>query len=721
MKNILLIAACLLLSFASYAQQPRERGNNQRPRSGMNDRNFQRPRNNWRAISRNTDESFLRSDEAKRVAEQVMLYQRVTGGWPKNTDFTKQLTDSQRDSVTKTKQNTFDSTTDNNATSVEMNFLARMYHANGNAEYKEAVMRGIQYLLNGQYDNGGWPQFWPTMRDYQIHITYNDGAMINTMRILESIIKEKAPYNNIADNALKSRIQKAFDKGIECILRTQIKYKGELTVWCQQHDRETLAPAKARAFELPSFCSSESAGIVSLLMDIEKPDKRIKQSIHAAMKWFDKYKLTGLEVKRSFDPKIGPDVQLIENANAPHPIWARYYDLEFCEPFVCDRDGVPRKHLWQIGSERRNGYGWYQAGAIDLYDKYDKWADKYDRKNKLNITLNSKGANELGTILLDRKPVVKVKDFDAIVNAGQSIQAAIEKAPAKPEKPYKILIRKGTYTEKVIIDRPNIVLVGESKDSTILVIAETAKTNKIPEYKGKPTGNGVIVLQEGADDCVISGLTVYNNYGTVVEPGNTTHQMAVFGRATRTIIINSNIYADGNDALSLWAKNGGMYYHADLNIRCPGVDFMCPRGWCYATRCNFYGDGRALIWHDGRGDMSQKLVITNSSFDAARPTILGRYHHDHQFYLANCKLSKNILDTNISYAYSDKVLDPCPWGFRVYYWGCIREGGDSGWLRNNLNEAPGNPEYHTLTARWTFDDKWNPEERIRELWNVLAY
>ena len=94
------------------------------------------------------------------------------------------------------------------------------------------------------------------------------------------------------------------------------------------------------------------------------------------------------------------------------------------------------------------------------------------------------------------------------------------------------------------------------------------KTRTVKEYNGKTVGNGVIVIQEGADDCVISGLTVYNNYGTVVEPGNTTHQMAVFGRATRTIIINSNIWADGNDALSLWAPDGGMYYHSDLYLRC---------------------------------------------------------------------------------------------------------------------------------------------------------
>jgi hypothetical protein len=229
------------------------------------------------------------------------------------------------------------------------------------------------------------------------------------------------------------------------------------------------------------------------------------------------------------------------------------------------------------------------------------------------------------------------------------------------------------------------------------------------------------VIQEGADDCVISGLTVYNNYGTTVE-NTTTHQMAIFGRATRTIVINSNVWADGNDALSLWAKDaGGMYYHADLYLRCPGVDFLCPRGWCYVTRSRFYGDSRAMIWHDGRGDKSKKLVITDSSFDAKSPTLLGRYHHDSQFFLVNCTMSKNVLDGNIHYAYSDKVLDPCPWGLRTYYLNCTREGGHSGWLKNNLKEAGPTLEYYSITARWTFDGKWDPEKRIRDLWHVLGY
>ena len=283
------------------------------------------------------------------------------------------------------------------------------------------------------------------------------------------------------------------------------------------------------------------------------------------------------------------------------------------------------------------------------------------------------------------------------------------------------MILNGTYHQKVIIDRPNIILVGENRDSTVLVLAETAKTRKITEYHGKPVGNGVIVLQEGADDCVISGMTVYNNYGTTIE-NTTTHQMAIYGRGTRTIVINCNVWADGNDALSLWApESGGMYYHADLYLRCPGVDFLCPRGWCYATRCRFYGDSRAMIWHDGRGDKSKKLVITNSTFDAKSPTALGRYHHDSQFFLINCALSENVLNENIGYAYSDKVLDPCPWGQRTYYYNCTREGGHSGWLDNNLDKAEGTPAFYGITAKWTFGGKWDAEKRIRDLWDVLAY
>lgn len=671
---------------------------------------------------RETKKEFFKTEQARLIGDQILDYQRVTGGWPKNIDMAKPMTHEERLQVLNDKSRRDDSTTDNDATNMQMTYLARLYQGTKSKKYREAFCQGVEYLLSGQYDNGGWPQFWPGMRGYQVHITFNDDAMVNTMEMLRDIYLQKAPYDGkLTDKALRQKAIKAFNKGVECILKCQIVKDGKLTVWCQQHDRVTFEPRPARAFELSSYSSNESARIVAMLMEIPNPSEEIKRAIRGAMLWFDTYKLTGLKVVRKGE--FGSPfrtTELVKDPDATTPLWARYYDLEFCEPFVCDRDGVPRRHLWEIGTERRNGYSWYSERSAFIYPLYEKWADKYDAANKLNLRLNSPGANERGLINMNRFSNPELSCFDAIVNAGERIQDAIEKAPENPAKPFKILIRNGVYHEKVIIDRPNIVLVGENRDSVIIQYAETAASQTIKEYKGKPVHMGVIVLQDNANDCIISGITVYNNYGSTVEK-TTTHQMAIYGKATRTIIINSNIFADGNDALSLWCQDGGMYYHADLYLRCPGVDFMCPRGRCYATRCKFVGDSRAILWHDGRGDINNKFVVTCSSFDALSPTKLGRYHHDHQFYLAHCRMSKNILDSNISYAYSDKVLDPCPWGLRVYYYGCEREGGDSGWLRDNLDQAPGHPAFHGLTALWTFDGKWDPEARIRDLWYVLKY
>ena len=685
-----------------------------------------------RNLPNHENDEFYKTEEAQRIGDQVLLYQRVTGGWPKNINMSRPLTDEERAQVLRDKERRDDSTTDNGATNMQMLYLAKLYQATQVERYKEGVLKAVEYLLSGQYENGGWPQFWPEMHGYQMHITYNDDAMVNTMNLLRAVAQQKDPYQGLADEALRQRCMKAFDKGVECILKTQMHNKeGRLTVWCQQHYRDNYEPAPARAYELPSYCPMESASITKLLMSLPNPDERVKQAVHAAMAWFDKYKLTGLRIQRTGPwASMDGDTKLVEDADA-EPIWGRYYDLKYCEPYVCDRDGLPRRRLEDIGHERRNGYAWFGSRPAELYPTYDKWADRYDPQHKVTVSLKTKGANENGLIDMFRQPQKDLNDFDAVVKAGERIQDAIEKAPLKPVRPFKIFIRKGLYQQKVIIDRPNIVLVGEDRDSTCIVLAETEDTRIVKEYHGQPVHHGVVVLQEGADDCVISGLTIYNNYGTVVEPGNTKHQMAVYGRGTRTIVINSNIWADGNDALSLWAREGGMYYHADLYLRCPGVDFLCPRGWCYATRCRLYGDGRALIWHDGRGNKDQKLVITNSQFDAKRPTPLGRYHHDSQFYIVNCKLSENILDQNIEHAYKGrtaeemakegKKLDPCPWGQRTYYYGNRREGGHSGWLKDNLKTAPGSPEFHMITALWTFDGKWDPEQHIRELWNVLAY
>ena len=100
------------------------------------------------------------------------------------------------------------------------------------------------------------------MVGYQVHITYNDDAMTSTLNLFNDIIHDNAPYPaGLVDDEVKDKLQASFDKGVECILATQIMVKGKPTVWCQQNDPVTLEPAGARAFELPAFCSAESSPV----------------------------------------------------------------------------------------------------------------------------------------------------------------------------------------------------------------------------------------------------------------------------------------------------------------------------------------------------------------------------------------------------------------------------------------------------------------------------
>jgi PelA/Pel-15E family pectate lyase len=345
----------------------------------LESRNYTYTPQEWKQIVRKSPDSFFATDEAKRIADNVLAYQRITGGWPKNIAMHRPL-GGEIELVLADKKKCNDSTTDNDATILEMTYLARMYQQVGEEKYRTAFVHGVDFLLNGQYKNGGWPQFWPENRTYQVHITYNDNAMVQTMRLIRDLRDGKTPFDNLVNDKMKKRLSCSFDNGIKCILNTQIVVNGEPTVWCQQHDHITLKPARARAYELASYCSAESSSLVELLMEIPNPDKRIIVAVNGAMRWFEAHKLTGIRVERFVDANGQRDTRVVNDANA-QPIWARMYDLEKAEPLFCDRDGVPRKTLAEVGYERRNGYSWYNQSPASLTKDYNAW------KNKNKITL----------------------------------------------------------------------------------------------------------------------------------------------------------------------------------------------------------------------------------------------------------------------------------------------------------------------------------------------
>lgn len=313
------------------------------------------------------------SDEAQRIADNVLLYQRDTGGWPKNIDMASVLSSDAKAMLLKQKAE-IDSTIDNGATYTQLKYLARVYGAHADDRYKQAFINGVEYLLKAQYRNGGWPQSFPLHRGYYTHITYNDDAMVGVLELLRDIAKKKASYAFV-DNAMRRRAAAAVERGIECILKTQVVVDGKLTVWCAQHDEVTFKPAAARAFEPVSLSGLESVGIVRFLMKIENPGPRIIDAIESAVAWFQKTKINGFRWQET-PTRDGFDRELIRDANSG-PLWARFYEIGTNRPIFAGRDSVIHYDVSQIEAERRNGYRWYTDEPAKLLKvDYGIWRAK---------------------------------------------------------------------------------------------------------------------------------------------------------------------------------------------------------------------------------------------------------------------------------------------------------------------------------------------------------
>ena len=318
------------------------------------------------------------------TSEKMLISQRTSGGWPKQINEKAYNYDNlwSQEFINAIKAGTAhnDATIDNHATSREIRHLVQAFQKTKNEKYLKAAETGIAYLLKMQYQNGGFPQYFPDTSGYRKHITYNDNAMINVLWILRDVSESRPGYDVINTN-LKKQSALAVERGISCILKTQIKVDGKLTVWCAQHDHVTYLPAKARAYELPSFSGSESVEIVRFLMEIKNPSAEIRASVNGAVDWLNKATIIGFNTKRIKDPSMpkGQDVVLV--AEPDSKIWARFYDLQTGKPFFCGRDGIKKENLKDIENERRTGYAYYGIWPQKLLTKeFPAWLSAQNQK-----------------------------------------------------------------------------------------------------------------------------------------------------------------------------------------------------------------------------------------------------------------------------------------------------------------------------------------------------
>ncbi len=335
----------------------------------------------WACLAQ--QEQWYGSPEAIRIADNLLLYQFPSGGWPKNIDMAEVLDEAGKQQL-KAINHLDSSTIDNDATYTQLRYLARVFNATHLVRFQESFVKGFDYVLRAQYENGGWPQFYPLREGYYSHITFNDNAMIGVMNLLRDTYQQKADFRFL-DDGRREKAGKAVAKGIECILKCQITVDGVLTVWCAQHDGSDFTPAKARTYELPSLSGEECVGIVEFLMGIDNPSPEIKISVQSAVSWFNKVKIHGIRVIEVSD-SLGPEGKnrvVVKDPSAP-PMWARFYEIGSNKPFFCSRDGIKRDNLSDISYERRNHYSWLGYWPQRMLEKeYPEWATKHSVKNVL--------------------------------------------------------------------------------------------------------------------------------------------------------------------------------------------------------------------------------------------------------------------------------------------------------------------------------------------------
>lgn len=325
-----------------------------------------------RAVTDTSKEKFADLDAAITTADNYLSWQMEHGGWDKGVEEQAEAPSTAADSKNKfsgwSAQNGGElGTIDNDATYTQMRHIAAVYRETGDEKYKESVLKGLDFILNLQYESGGFAQVYPKRGNYSDNVTFNDDAMINVLIMLEDMRDRRYPFDSdILSEEDITKIDESINRAIDYILKAQIVTNGKLTAWCAQHDPETYEPVGARAYELPSISGSESVAIVKFLMNQEQTPE-IQNAVESAILWFKDSEVKGIK----YDKKDAGGVYFIEDASSS--IWYRFYDIETNLPIFCDRDGIKKHDITEIGEERRTGYSWagtYPQKLLEIYDSH---------------------------------------------------------------------------------------------------------------------------------------------------------------------------------------------------------------------------------------------------------------------------------------------------------------------------------------------------------------
>lgn len=262
---------------------------------------------------------------AEEIADALATIQTETGGWPARARLSQPPGPGTRSDL------------DDNRSQSTIRFFIDLVNTGGDERHREAMQRGLDFLLQAQYPSGGWPQYYPPPEDqnnYQRYHTLNDASMVDCMRTL------MAAWHAFGEREYLDAVIRAAD----WLLEVRLPGAG----WAQQYYDDFVKgplipnhPAPARWFEPIAITASETGAAISILTDVwlETGDDRYIEPFDEVVRWYERSRL--------------------EDGR-----WARFYALHTNRPLYCTPDRV----ITYSDENLRPGYGWKGAYGDRVFE-----------------------------------------------------------------------------------------------------------------------------------------------------------------------------------------------------------------------------------------------------------------------------------------------------------------------------------------------------------------
>ncbi|MBB3111700.1 PelA/Pel-15E family pectate lyase [Paenibacillus phyllosphaerae] len=591
------------------------------------------------------EQTFTGDLEAAIVqADNMVTWQMDHGGFSKAIDYSKPWDGKSKRSEWTNADGTELGMIDNDATVKELRFLAEVYKATGDETYKQAILKGLDFLFLLQTDTGGFTQVYPKRgnpgdpEQYSNYVTFNDNAMINVLELMDEAANRSYPFtDDLIGDELASKLKRSIQAGVDYILDAQIKVDGKLLAWCAQHDPVTFEPKGARTYEHPSLSGSESVSIVRFLMGRPAQTPAIKRAVQGALEWFDDVKLEGIRYV-SGDPN---GVYFIQDPKAT--TWYRFYEIGTNKPIFSGRDGVIKSTIQEIEKERRDGYSWGGSYAKQLLATASTTGYFPGKIYAEVVGASSKDRNgrtllqgQLTQVASVTEQLGRMQNELTVAADGsgeyKTVQAAVDAVPAGNQRPVTIRVKNGVYKEVVRIpgDKPYITLEGEDSEKTVITF---------DNYSGRSNGAGGTFGTSGsatafiaASDVSVRNITFENS--TDESQVTESNKQAVAMNVSGERISFSNVRFLGNQDTLL--TNGGTQYFEQCYIE-GDVDFIFGGSRAVFNECTIHSLDRGSATNNGYITAASTMIdepygylILNSKLtsDAAAGTVhLGRPWH----------------------------------------------------------------------------------------------